>query len=144
MVLAFAMVMAQVGAATAAPIKIRFSHVVSPNTPKGQAADMFAKLANERLKGKVEVQVFPNSQLYDDNQAVEALSAGFIEMIAPSSAKFVGSVPQLQLFDQPFLIATTQACHATIDGPIGQEIFGLLNKRGLKGLGRGVGPAIKL
>ena len=87
------------------PIKIRFSHVVSENTPKGWAANEFAKRVNEELKGRVIVSVYPNSQLYDDNQAIEALSAGFIEMAAPSSAKFVGSVPALQLFDMPFLFA---------------------------------------
>ncbi len=116
------------------PIRIRFSHVVAENTPKGWAAKEFAKRANEALKGKVKVQVFPNSQLYDDNQAIEALSAGFIEMIAPSSAKFVGSVPQLQIFDQPFLFASPKVCHQVIDGAIGQEIFGMLSKRGLKAL----------
>ena len=68
MVAAAAMLFAFVGTVSAAPIKIRFSHVVSPNTPKGQAADMFAKLANERLAGKVEVQIFPNSQLYTDKK----------------------------------------------------------------------------
>lgn len=116
------------------PIKIRFSHVVAENTPKGWAAKEFARRVNEELKGKVQVTVFPNAQLYGDNQAIEALSAGFIEMIAPSSAKFVGSVPQLQLFDQPFLFPSVKACHETIDGPIGQEIFGMLKNRGLKAL----------
>jgi C4-dicarboxylate-binding protein DctP len=116
------------------PIKIRFSHVVADNTPKGWAAKEFAARANKALKGKVKVTVFPNAQLYDDNQAIEALSAGFIEMAAPSSAKFVGSVPQLQLFDQPFLFATTDATHKTIDGPIGKEIMEHFSKRGLKAL----------
>ena len=116
------------------PIRIRFSHVVAENTPKGWAANEFAKRANAALKGKVKVQIFPNSQLYDDNQAIEALSAGFIEMVAPSSAKFVGSVPQLQIFDQPFLFASPAVCHQVIDGAIGQEIFGMLKKRGLKAL----------
>ena len=116
------------------PIKIRFSHVVAENTPKGWAARELAARVDKELKGKVTIQVFPNSQLYDDNQAVEALSAGFIEMICPSASKFVGSVPQLQIYDQPFLFPSVKACHETIDGPIGQEIFGLLSKRGLKGL----------
>jgi C4-dicarboxylate-binding protein DctP len=115
-------------------IKIRFSHVVADNTPKGWAAKEFARRANEELKGKVKVQVFPNAQLYDDNQAIEALSAGFIEMAAPSTAKFVGSVPQLQLFDQPFLFATTKATHDTIDGPIGKEIMQNFKKRRLLAL----------
>ncbi len=113
------------------PFKIRFSHVVSENTPKGWGAQEFARRVNEELKGKVEVKVFPNSQLYDDNQAVEALSAGFIEMAAPSSAKFVGSVPALQLFDMPFLFKDIKAVHKTVDGKIGDELKKMFEKRGL-------------
>ena len=116
------------------PIIIRFSHVVAVNTPKGWAAEEFARRVNEELAGKVEVRVFPNGQLYDDNQAVEALAAGFIEMIAPSSAKFVGSIPQLQLFDMPFLFPSVQATYDVIDGPIGQEVFSLFGKHNLKAL----------
>ena len=117
--------------AKAKPFKIRFSHVVSENTPKGWGANEFAKRVNEELKGKVVVKVFPSSQLYGDNQAIEALSAGFIEMAAPSSAKFVGSVPALQLFDMPFLFKNIKAVHKTVDGEIGDEIRAMFVKRGL-------------
>ncbi len=113
------------------PFKIRFSHVVSENTPKGWGAEEFARRVNEELKGEVEVKVFPNSQLYDDNQAVEALSAGFIEMAAPSSAKFVGSIPALQLFDMPFLFKDLKAVHKTVDGEIGDELKKMFEERGL-------------
>ena len=104
------------------PIKIRFSHVVSENTPKGWAANEFAARVNKALEGKYEVIVFPNSQLYDDNQAIEALSAGFIEMAAPSASKFVGSVPALQLFDMPFLFPNINTVHKVVDGKIGDDI----------------------
>jgi C4-dicarboxylate-binding protein DctP len=134
LVILLSLVMIIPAAVAKKPIKISFSHVVADNTPKGWAASEFARRANEALKGKVKVTVFANAQLYDDNQAVEALSAGFIQMIAPASAKFVGSVPQLQLFDQPFLFATTEATHKTIDGPIGKEIMKSFDKRGLKAL----------
>jgi len=113
------------------PFKIRFSHVVSENTPKGWGAKEFAKRVNEELKGRVVVKVFPNAQLYGDNQAIEALSAGFIEMAAPSSAKFIGSVPALQLFDMPFLFKNLDAVHKTVDGKIGDEIRAMFEKRGL-------------
>ncbi|MEJ2181265.1 MAG: hypothetical protein P8Y28_12735, partial [Gammaproteobacteria bacterium] len=52
---------------------IKFSHVVAPGTPKGKAADLFAKMVNEQMKGKVRVEVFPNSQLYNDNKVMEAM-----------------------------------------------------------------------
>ena len=89
-VLILCMVMV-VPAAMAKAKKIRFSHVVSINTPKGWAANEFANRVNKVLDGRYVVTVFPSAQLYGDNQAIEALSAGFIEMAAPSSAKFVGS-----------------------------------------------------
>lgn len=113
------------------PKKIRFSHVVSENTPKGWAAEEFAARVNKALEGKYQVVVFPNSQLYDDNQAVEAISAGFIEMAAPSSAKFVGSVPALQLFDMPFLFPNIKTVHKVIDGKIGDEIRNMFVERKL-------------
>jgi C4-dicarboxylate-binding protein DctP len=129
-----AMVLALVGTASAEPIKIRFSHVVAPNTPKGQAADMFAKLANERLAGKVEVQVFPNSQLYTDAKVLDALSTGSVEMAAPSTAKFTSWVPELQLFDLPFLFKNSNVLYQTMDGKVGQKMFQLLGKKNMLGL----------
>lgn len=131
---AFFMVAVVIGPAQAAPIKIRFSHVVSANTPKGQAADMFARLANERLKGKVEVQIFPNSQLYTDKKVLDALSTGSVEMAAPSTAKFTSWVPQLQLFDLPFIFKNREVLYATMDGKVGKKMFKLLGKKNMLGL----------
>lgn len=128
MVLCMVMV---VPSAMAKAKKIRFSHVVSVNTPKGWAANEFANRVNIALKGKYVVTVFPNAQLYGDNQAIEALSAGFIEMAAPSSAKFVGSVPALQLFDMPFLFPSIETVHKVVDGKIGDEIRAMFIERGL-------------
>ena len=41
------------------PIVIKFAHVVADNTPKGQGALLFKKLAEERLGDKVKVEVYP-------------------------------------------------------------------------------------
>ena len=77
------------GAANAQqPIVIKFSHVVSDNTPKGQAAQKFKELAEKKLPGKVKVEVFPNSQLFGDGKEMEALLLGDVQMIAPSLSKF--------------------------------------------------------
>ncbi|HCE68950.1 MAG TPA: C4-dicarboxylate ABC transporter, partial [Geobacter sp.] len=63
---AFALALPMTALAAPAPIVIKFSHVVAVNTPKGQAAEYFKKLAEERTKGAVKVEVYPNSQLYKD------------------------------------------------------------------------------
>ena len=56
--------------AQAGPIIIKYSHVVADTTPKGQAALKFKEVAERLLPGKVEVQVFPNSQLFGDGKDV--------------------------------------------------------------------------
>lgn len=68
----------------AEPIVIKFSHVVAEHTPKGQGALLFKKLAEERLPGKVEVQVYSNSSLFGDGKEMEALLLGDVQLIAPS------------------------------------------------------------
>src|ERR671927_531088 len=90
--------------AMAAPIVIKFSHVVAQNTPKGQAADYFKKIAEERTKGRVKVEVYPNSQLYKDKEEVEALQLGSVQMLAPSLGKFgpLGA-REFEVFDLPYL-----------------------------------------
>ncbi len=86
--LATAMVCSFATTALAEPIVIKFSHVVAVDTPKGQAAEYFKKLAEERTKGAVKIEVFPNSQLYKDKEEMEALQLGAVQMLAPSLAKF--------------------------------------------------------
>ena len=60
------------GAYAQQPIVIKFSHVVAADTPKGKAAEMFAKKAGELTKGKVKVEVYANSTLYKDKEEMEA------------------------------------------------------------------------
>lgn len=90
-------------ALAAEPIVIKFSHVVGEQTPKGQGALMFKKLAEERLPGKVKVEVYPNSTLYGDDKEMEALLLGEVQIIARSLAKFEQYTKSVQLFDLPFL-----------------------------------------
>ena len=82
---------------------LKFSHVVSPNTPKGKAADFFEQRLEELSKGRIDVQVYPSSQLYKDNAVLKALKLDSVQMAAPSFSKFGKIVPQLALFDLPFL-----------------------------------------
>jgi len=118
-----------------APIVIKFSHVVATDTPKGKAADHFKKLAEERTKGRVKVEVYPNSTLYKDREEVEALQLGSVQMLAPSLAKFgpLGA-REFELFDLPYIFDNYQELHAITDGPIGKAVMGKLDSKGITGL----------
>jgi len=118
------------------PIIIKFSHVVAPDTPKGRAADYFKKLAEERSKGRVKVEVYPNSQLYKDREEMEALQIGAVQMLAPSLAKFGPlGVRSFELFDLPYVFPNKETLYRVMDGDIGKKLFGLLDAKGITGLG---------
>jgi C4-dicarboxylate-binding protein DctP len=67
---------------------IKFSHVVSPDAPKGKAALFFKEVAEKYTNGKVKVEVYPNSSLYKDKEELEALQLGSVQLLAPSISKF--------------------------------------------------------
>ncbi len=122
-------------AAHAAPIVIKYSHVVADVTPKGQAALKFKELAEKKLPGKVEVQVFPNSQLFGDGKEMEALVLGDVQIIAPSLAKFGKYTPKLQIFDLPFLFTDLAAVDRFQASKEGQALLTSMTKKGITGLG---------
>lgn len=127
--------MIMTGAAVAGPVTIKFSHVVAENTPKGQMANKFKELVAERLAGKVEVEVFPNSQLFGDNKVLEAMLLGDVQMGAPSLSKFSRYTKKLQLYDLPFLFKDMGAVDKFQQSEKGQELLKSIEKKGLVGLG---------
>lgn len=119
----------------AAPIVIKFSHVVAENTPKGQMANKFKELIDQRLGGKVVVEVFPNSQLFGDNKVLEAMLLGDVQLAAPSLSKFKKYTKSLQIYDLPFLFKDMAAVEKFQNGPEGQKMLMSMKKKGLIGLG---------
>jgi len=118
-----------------APIVIKFSHVVATDTPKGKAAEYFKKLAEERTKGRVKVEVYPNSTLYKDREEVEALQLGSVQMLAPSLAKFgpLGA-REFEVFDLPYIFDNYSELQQVTQGPIGQSLLNKLEPKGIIGL----------
>ncbi|KJS21683.1 MAG: C4-dicarboxylate ABC transporter [Clostridiaceae bacterium BRH_c20a] len=115
-------------------IIIRFSHVVAESSPKGKAAKLFAQLVQERTKGKVEVQVYPNSTLYKDGEEIKALLDNNVQIIAPATAKLTEMYPEWQVFDLPFLFNNYMEVHRVMDGELGQRLFEIMKKDNIMGL----------
>lgn len=118
-----------------APIVIKFSHVVAEQTPKGQGALKFKELAEKKFPGKVQVQVFPSSQLFGDAKELEALLLGDVQLIAPSLSKFDRYTKKIQVFDLPFLFDDVEAVDRFQSGPQGKALLDSMVSRGLRGLG---------
>lgn len=117
------------------PIIIKFSHVVAPDTPKGRAAEKFKQLAEQKTRGRVKVEVYPNSQLYKDREELEALQLGSVQMLAPSMAKFGPmGVREFEVFDLPYIFPDSNVLHRVMDGEVGKKLFAKLDTKGLTGL----------
>jgi len=118
-----------------APIVIKFSHVVAVDTPKGNGSEFFAKRAAELTKGRVKVEVYPNSQLYKDKEEMEALQLGAVQMLAPSLSKFAPlGVKEFEVFDFPYLFDSYEDLHRVTDGAVGNGLMAKLDAKGITGL----------
>ncbi|WP_150427718.1 TRAP transporter substrate-binding protein [Dechloromonas sp. CZR5] len=126
---------ASFGAYAQQPIVIKFSHVVAADTPKGKAAEMFAKKAGELTGGKVKVEVYANSTLYKDKEEMEALQLGAVQMLAPSLAKFGPlGVKEFEVFDLPFIFSSYDDLRKVTNGAVGKQLLTKLEPKGIRGL----------
>lgn len=122
-------------APSSAPIVLKFSHVVSMDTPKGQAAELFKTRAEKLTKGRVRVEVYANSSLYKDKDELQALQDDKVQMLAPSLGKLGPfGVSEFELFELPYLFPTKEALYKVTDGPIGKSLLAKLEPKGLLGL----------
>jgi len=115
---------------------LRFSHVVAPGTPKGQMALHFQQLVAQRSAGRIRVEVYPDSQLYGDEDELEALRLGAVELLAPSLSKFgQAGLPEFEVFDLPFLFDDLEQVHRVTQGEVGQRLLERLSRQQMLGLG---------
>lgn len=115
---------------------VKFSHVVNADKhPKGIAAQTFADRVNAEMDGKMCVQVFPNTTLYDDDAVLEAMLEGDVQLAAPSLSKFETFTKVFQIFDLPFMFKNVAAVDEFQASPAGQEMLSSMERRGISGLG---------
>lgn len=121
--------------AAEAPIVIKFSHVAAPQAHKSMGAARFKELAERYTNGRVQIALYPNSQLYKDKEELEALQLGAVEMLAPSLSKFGPlGIKAFEVFDIPYLFRDTAELARVTQGPIGRELLDLLEPKGIVGL----------
>ena len=135
---AMALVMAA-GTAMAAcddgEIVVKFAHVTNTDKhPKGIAASLLEQRVNDEMNGKMCMEVYPNSTLYDDNKVLEAMLQGDVQLAAPSLSKFEKFTKQFRLFDLPFMFKNIEAVDAFQASESGQAMKDSMQRRGLQGL----------
>ncbi len=116
-------------------IVVKFSHVTNTDKhPKGIAASLLEQRINDEMNGKMCLEVFPNSTLYNDNKVLEAMLQGDVQLAAPSLSKFEKFTKQFRLFDLPFMFKDIGAVDAFQNSAEGQAMLDSMQRRGLQGL----------
>ena len=120
----------------AGEIVIKFSHVTNTDKhPKGIAASLLMARVNAEMEGTMCMEVFPNSTLYTDEQVIEAMLRGDVQMAAPSLSLFESITKAYRLFDLPFMFKNIQAVDAFQASETGQAMLDAMQRRGVQGLG---------
>ena len=116
-------------------VVIKFAHVTNTDKhPKGIAASLLAERVNTEMNGKACMEVFPNSTLYNDDQVLEAMLQGDVQLAAPSLSKFETFTKVFRVFDLPFMFKNISAVDQFQNSETGQAMKSSMVKRGLQGL----------
>ena len=117
-------------------IVVKFSHVTNTDRhPKGIAATLLMERVNAEMNGTMCMEVFPNSTLYTDEQVIEAMLRGDVQLAAPSLSLFESITKAYRLFDLPFMFKNIDAVDAFQASETGQNMLDAMQRRGLQGLG---------
>ena len=116
-------------------VVIKFSHVTNTDRhPKGIAASLLMERVNAEMDGKACMEVFPNSTLYNDDQVLEAMLQGDVQLAAPSLSKFEAFTKKFRIFDLPFMFKNIEAVDAFQASETGVAMKESMTRRGLLGL----------
>jgi len=118
-----------------AVVKLKFAHTMSVNDTMQKGSLKFAELVKAKTNGEVEVEVFPASQLGNDKAIIQGARMGSMDIAMTGNPFYTGTEAALTVLDLPYLFKDFDHVYAVLDGPIGQQIGGLLEKHGLKELG---------
>ncbi len=111
----------------------RLSTVVGTAFPWGKAGERWADLVRQRTSGRINIKMYPGTSLVAGDQTREfsAIRQGVIDMAIGSTINWSPQIRQLNVFSLPFLMPDYAAIDALTQGPVGKDIFAILEKAGV-------------
>lgn len=113
----------------------KLASVDSTTNPNYKAFQYLNELLDERAPGRWEITIYPDSQLGDGAQQIEAIQMGTLEMAAPNCSLVANYVPEYGVFDMPYLFQNEEEVDRVLDGELGEELAALSDSANIKMLG---------
>ena len=128
--LAIAVTCATMSTANAADVTLRFANVT--NQPSIDAGQVLVDVAAKESNGRLEIKHFPNNMLGDDRTVTESMLMGDIALVQTQPSVLASMVPDLYVWDAPFLFDKIEDAWKCLDGPLGHAVNDQVESKGLK------------
>ncbi len=102
---------------------LKAADVHPPGYPTVVATENMGKKFEAATSGKYKMQMYPSSVLGDEKTMIEQTQIGAIHILRTSLGPLGSVVPEVNIFNMPFVFRNEAHMRAIIDGPIGQEIL---------------------
>jgi tripartite ATP-independent transporter DctP family solute receptor len=119
----------------AGTISLRLGHADTQQSVFHAAALVFKEALEKESKGSISVGIYPSSQLGTLREMTEALQMGTLDFAPANSAVLSNFVPEIGVFDLPFVFDDFQHAYRALDGSVGEFLTEKMAAQGLKVLG---------
>jgi TRAP-type transport system periplasmic protein len=109
----------------------KLGHTLNPTDPRHRGVEYLAKLVAERSQNRIKINIFPSSQLGPERELIKGLQSGAIEMTSQATTHLMNFVPEMGVFDLPYLVSKPEELAKVLDGPVGAELLGKLPPKGI-------------
>jgi tripartite ATP-independent transporter DctP family solute receptor len=110
-------------------VTLRVAHAVAPDSPVDQATQRLAELAAEKSGGTLEVEVFPAGQLGNEQEYLEGLANGSLEMAAIVGNAYGTVAPETNVLALPYVFRDYEHMKAAMEGEPGQQIVDMVEEQ---------------
>ncbi len=124
----------EANAQSADKIVMRLGHTLAPNNHYQLTALEFAKAVKAKTNGRIEIQVFPQSQLGGEVQMTQALRTGTQDLMISAQAPIVNTIKQWEIFDIPYLFSSVDDANGVLQGPVGKKFLDMMKPYNMVGL----------
>lgn len=109
--------------ALSADFVLKYGHPgpVGPDSDDDVAGQFLKFFLEARSNGRIEVQIFPGSQLGNFREMVEQVNAGTLEVAHSALGGLVGFMPELQVIELPYVIRDDAVAECMVNGPFFDE-----------------------
>lgn len=109
--------------ASAQNMVLKAADVHPAGYPNVVAVESMGKKLEAATNGRLKIQTFPGGVLGGEKEMIEQTQVGAINILRTSLGPVGTVVPEVNVFNLPFIFRSQEHARAVIDGPIGEELL---------------------